>query len=276
METNGPCAALAPSQRLLRRLDDSRTAEALERLLDRLDLVAFALEAADGFLRRGEQLTDNIHDALQEVAAPSVDTAAVWVEQLPQLVAAATKLTPVPTSPAVTRFLASGFLERLAAPATLTALQQLLDHLPVLAFVLESFDGLLRRGEELTENVAESLHEACRLTLPFEAKTLQQILNGVPKVIDAVTALIHTGLFDPEVVAVLVEVGRQMAGPYNEAKYRPDSPVGPWGLFKALRDPDVQRALGVGLYIVKRYGQTFNRSEVSPPPAHPLRTANDA
>lgn len=275
METNGPCATLAPSQRLLRRLDDPRTAEALERLLDRLDLVAFAVEAADGFLRRGEQLTENIHDALQEAAAPAGDTAA-WAEQLPQLVAAATKLAPVLTSPALTRFLASGLLGRLAAPATLTALQQLLDHLPLLAFVLESFDGLLRHGEELTENVAESLHEARKLTLPLEAKTLQQMLEGVPKVIDAVTALIHAGLFDPEVVAVLVEVGRQMAGPYNEAKYRPDSPVGPWGLFKALRDPDVQRALGVGLYIVKRYGQTFNRSEVSPPPAHPLRTDTGA
>jgi exonuclease VII small subunit len=258
-------------------LDDPRTAEALERLLERLDLVAFAVEAADGFLRRGEQLTDNIHDALQEAttAAPAVDTAA-WTEQLPQLVPILTKLSQVLTSPAFTRLLGSGLFERLAAPATLTALQQLLDHLPLLAFVVESFDGLLRRGEELTENVAESLHEARRLTLPFEAKTLQQILNGVPKVIDAVTALIHAGLFDPEVVAVLVEVGRQMAGPYNEAKYRPDSPVGPWGLFKALRDPDVQRALGVGLYIVKRYGQTFNRSEVSPPPAHPMRTANGA
>ncbi|MCS6865904.1 MAG: DUF1641 domain-containing protein [Gemmataceae bacterium] len=265
METNGHTATLSPSQRLLQRLDDPQTAAALERLLDRLDWLAFVVEATDGFLRRGEQLTDNIHDALSEVTQPLAATDS-WAEQIPQLVTAVTKLAPVLTSPALTRLIEAGLLERLAAPTTLAALHQLLDQLPLLAFGAASIDGFLRRGEELTENVAESLQEVRVFQWPLEAKKLQQVLSSVPKVIDAVTALINAGLFDPEVVAVLVEVGRQLAGPYREAKHRPDQPVGPWGLFKALRDPDVQRALGVGLYIVKRYGQTFNRSEVSPPP----------
>lgn len=65
---------------------------------------------------------------------------------------------------------------------------------------------------------------------------------------------------------MLVEVGKQAAGPYNEAKQLSDNPVGPWGMFKALRDPDVHRAMGVGLQIVMWYRQTFNRSDVSLPP----------
>jgi uncharacterized protein YjgD (DUF1641 family) len=267
MNTNGHPPGLGSSQRLLRRLDDPRTAEALERLLDRLDLLAFAVDAADEFLRRGEQIADNVSDALQEAkaAAPTFDVSPV-TSKLPQLAAAGAKLADVTASPAFSRLLDSGLLDRLAAPETLASLHNLLDKLPLLSFAAEAVDGFLRRGEELAENVADSLQEARRFTPPMDSQKFQQVLAGLPKVIDAVTALINAGLFDPEVVAVLVEVGKQAAGPYREAKRLPDNPVGPWGMFKALRDPDIQRALGVGLHIVKRYGQTFNRSEVSPPP----------
>lgn len=267
MDSNGHPSVLAPSQRLLRRLDDPRTADALERLLDRLDLLTFAVDATDGFLRRGEQLADNVHDALLEAkaAAPEFDPSALS-GKLPQLAAAGAKLADVTASPAFVRLLDSGLLDRLAAPETIAGIQNLLDKLPLLSFAADAVDGFLKRGEELAENVADSLQEARHFNPPIDPQKLQQVMTGLPKVIDALTAVINAGLFDPEVIAVLVEVGKQAAGPYNEAKRLPDNPVGPWGMFKALRDPDVQRAVGVGLHIVKRYGQTFNRSEVSPPP----------
>lgn len=74
------------------------------------------------------------------------------------------------------------------------------------------------------------------------------------------------GLFDADVVTVLAEVGKQAAGPYNEAKGLPDHPVGLWGLLKGLREPEVQRAVGVGLHIVRRFGQSFNRPGNTPAP----------
>ncbi|QJW94970.1 DUF1641 domain-containing protein [Frigoriglobus tundricola] len=268
MDTNGHAATPPPSHQLLRRLDDPKTAATLERLLDRLDVLAFAVEATDSLLRRGEQLTDNIGDVLREAkdAGPGVDGAAL-AGKLPQLATAGAKLADVTASPAFARLLDSGLLDRLADPATLAALTALIDRLPLLAFGASALDGLLRRGEELADNVADSLQDARQFVPPIDPLKLQEAAVGLPKVIDAVTALINAGLFDPEVVAVLVEVGKQAAGPYREAKQMPDHLVGMWGLVRAMRDPDVQRALGVGLYIAKRYGQTFNRSEVSPPPA---------
>lgn len=268
MDTNGHAAPTTPSLRLLRRLDDPQTAATLDRLLDRLDMLAFAVEATDSFLRRGEELTDNIGEAIREAkgASPSVDGAAL-AGKLPQLATAGAKLADVTASPAFAKLLDSGLLDRLADPSTLASLTTLLDKLPLLAFGATALNGFLRRGEELADNVADSLQEAKGFVLPIDPHKLQQAAAGLPKVIDAVTALINAGLFDPGVVAVLVEVGKQAAGPYQEAKRMPDHPVGRWGMFKALGDPDVQRALGVGLHIVKRYGQTFNRSDVSPPPA---------
>lgn len=268
MDTNGHPSADAPSVRLLRRLDDTKTAAAIERLLDRLDLLTFAVDAADGFLRRGEQLADNIGDALQEArgTAPTVDAAGL-AERIPQLTAAGAKLADATTSPAFHQLLDSGLLDRLAAPETLSAIQTLLDKLPLLAFTATAVEGFLHRGEELADNFAEGVREVRNITSPIEPVKLHQVISVLPKVMDAVTSLITAGLFDPEVVAVLVEVGKQAAGPYHEAKQSSDRLVGRWGMFKALGDPDVQRALGVGLYIVKRFGQTFNRTDISPPPA---------
>jgi hypothetical protein len=267
MDTNGHPVAVTPSQQLLRRLDDPSTAAALDRLLDRLDLLALAVDATDEFLRRGDQLTDNIREALSDAsaAAPDVDGQAL-ADKLPQLASAGAKLADLSASPAFNRLLDSGLLDRLAAPATLASLQTLLDKLPLLAFAATAVEGFLQRGEELTDNVADSLREAEHFTAPLDPEKLRQVAAGLPKMIDTMMALHDVGLFDRDVVAVLAEVGKQAAGPYREAKRLPDQPVGLWGLFRALRDPDVQRALGVGLHIVKRFGQTFNRPELSPPP----------
>jgi uncharacterized protein YjgD (DUF1641 family) len=48
---------------------------------------------------------------------------------------------------------------------------------------------------------------------------------------------------------VVSQLAVALAAP-GEAK-----PVGTWGMMKALRDPDVQRALGFGLAIARRFGQ---------------------
>ena len=53
MGPNTP-APLSPQEQLQARLSDPRTIGALNRLPDRLDLIAFSVEKMDGFLRRGE------------------------------------------------------------------------------------------------------------------------------------------------------------------------------------------------------------------------------
>lgn len=271
METNGTTHTVdAINQRLLDQLNHPRTIEAMSRLLERLELAAFALEAADGLLRRGEQIADNLSEAIGEAKEAAAGTAPVdtveLAQRLPQLIAAGVKLIELGSSPAIMRLLQSDLLDRLTHPETLAALESLVDKLPLLAFAASAAEGLLQRGEELLENTAESINEVKHVLHRIDPRRIKQALSGLPKVVDAGIALINAGLFDPEVVSVLVEVGKQAAGPYREAKHLPDRPVSTWQLLRAAFDPDIRRALGVGMHIVKRYGQTFNRSEISPPP----------
>ena len=220
-----------PRVRLVERLSDPLTVSTLNRLLDRLDVLASVVDSA----------------------ASRTDAPAV---------------APEPPA-ALARLVETGLADRLAEPKTQQALATLLDKLPTLNFAVEAFEGFLQRGELMAGNLGELLGELKNVEPPLSVDRLQDALAGLPKVVDAGLALIKSGLFDPEVVAVLVEVGHQAAGPYREAKNLPDRPLGPIGLFRSLLDPDIQRAFGVGIHIVKRYGQTFNRSEVSPPPSKP-------
>jgi uncharacterized protein YjgD (DUF1641 family) len=261
MDGEGRTTLDSPQQQLLKRLDDPRTVAGLERLLDRVDLLAFAAEAGDEFLRRGEQIADNIGESLQEVkaAAPAANGSAI-AGKLPQLASAGARLADAASSPTIARLLDSGLLDRLAEPDTIAALQTLLDKLPLFAFAATATEGLLKRGEELTDNVADTLREALNATLPAELGKLREMMASASKLIDAGNVLIAAGIFRPETVEVLAEVGQQLAASYDETKHMPEHRVGIWGALKALRDPDVQRTAGIGVHVLKRFGQTFSRT----------------
>ena len=57
MSTNGVASS---AEQLHDRLNDPKTADALNRLLDRLDVVAFAAESMEGFISRGEVIADSV------------------------------------------------------------------------------------------------------------------------------------------------------------------------------------------------------------------------
>jgi exonuclease VII small subunit len=111
---------MPPSQRLLEQLNNPRTIETMSRLLERLELAAFALEAADGLLRRGEQIADNLSEAIgeaKEAVSPAQLNAVELAQRLPQLLAAGVKLIELASSPAVMRLLQSDLFDRLTQTA---------------------------------------------------------------------------------------------------------------------------------------------------------------
>ena len=61
-------SAAAPSaDQLLERLNDPKVAEGLNRLLDQLDIVSFAVESLEGFISRGEIITDSVASGIREM-----------------------------------------------------------------------------------------------------------------------------------------------------------------------------------------------------------------
>lgn len=83
-----PNSQLAPSalDPVLSRLDDPRVAEALGDLLDHADLLAILVVGLDGLLRRGDQISGALGDALGELrgAAAGAPQALVGLD-LPKL-----------------------------------------------------------------------------------------------------------------------------------------------------------------------------------------------
>ena len=57
MSTNGVASS---AEQLHDRLNDPKVADGLNRLLDRLDIVSFAVESMDGFIKRGEVIADSV------------------------------------------------------------------------------------------------------------------------------------------------------------------------------------------------------------------------
>lgn len=265
--------AMSPQERLQARLADPATIDSLNRLLDRADLLAFALEAADGFLRRSDTVIDSVSESVQEVKkAAQLSDAATLLESLPKLARTGTELAEVTQTPAFGNVLHSGLLERLGDPRTLRLLQTLFDKLETAVFLLEAVDGFLRRGDEIAESAAGLVGELRNANVdigdlkqiaertPKIVEALGQLtetraLDRVPDLVNALQVLAKSGMLDPQVVSVLGDVGRRLAGAYDEVTAAPVAPVGSFGALKALGEPEIQRGLGLLLAVARRFGR---------------------
>jgi hypothetical protein len=63
----GEMTELSPADAVRQRLDDPRVAEALNSLLDHADLLAVIVAGLDGFVRRGDDITENLTSAIGEL-----------------------------------------------------------------------------------------------------------------------------------------------------------------------------------------------------------------
>lgn len=265
-----PTPPTAAQEQLLARLSDERTVDALNRLIDRLDVLAFAVEALDGLLRRADTVTESVADSLGDLRKLGEASGAGGIaEQLPKLARAGTKVATVATSPAFERLLASGLIDKLGDPKTIEDVEGLLNRLGLATFILDALDGWLRRGDEFATSMAEATADL-RKTMPdFDTQKIAAATKHLPDIIDALDSLppvvgagktlIASGMLDPKVVSVLGDWGRSAVQALDEAK-RDQSPpraMGVFALMKALKDPDVARALDFGLRAAKSFGRTL-------------------
>lgn len=268
---------------LLARLEEPRTAEALNRLLDHAELLAFSVTALDGLLRRGEQIADNMASGVQELRRSmpetmDVDTAQLLTlaKQLPQIVEVTNRLLEVSARPEF-----DATLTMLSSPQTLTSLNRLLSHMDMLVFMIDSLDALLRRGEDFTENVRTSLRDVAA-TIPPDTDVislldtftrflpyLPRLVVVAPKFIEIIErlepfvassefdALLASGVFHPASVSMVGRAGDAFVESYEESR-RTNQRLGAFGLLRALGDPDVQRAAALVVAFGRRFGQSVH------------------
>ncbi|MDX2183893.1 MAG: DUF1641 domain-containing protein [Gemmatimonadaceae bacterium] len=245
-------------EQLLARLADPQTAESLNRLLDRMEVIVFAADALDGFLRRADIIADNVSDSVGDLRTLMTESGTgELMSKLPQLAKAGAQVADLSATPAVQRLLTSGLIEQLGDPKTLDTLRALIAKLEVAAFALESVDGVLRRGEEIAEGVAEGVSDLRKAGADIDMAQVRKTLASLPTLVQAGNELVASGILDPAVVSQLAEVGHTFAAAYTSAKETHPQQLSTLGLAMKLRDPDVNRALNFALRLAKAFGQNL-------------------
>ena len=286
--SNGAPLATGAADRLRQRLDDPATAAALNEILDRLDVIALSVNSLDGLLRRGDVIIENARDSvndLRESSPKNLDlekTLTQLGQSLPGVLDSLPELSR--SLPQLTRLAA-----RLNEPETSAAIDTVLDNAAVLALAAQSADGLLKRSDVIIENVAGSVRDVVgsdsaanvatfeqslqmlaqlRDALPALVQILPRLTRTLPRLLDVTEqlevilnspefgALMGSGVFAPKTVGIVGEAGKAVVEVYDEQMAKA-TPAGRMDLFRALGDPDVQRALGFMIEFARRFGRHF-------------------
>lgn len=245
-------------EQLLARLSDPQTVESLNKLLDRMDVIVFAVEALDGFLSRADTIADNVSDSMGDLRTLMTESGTGGLmEKLPQLARAGAQVADISATPAFQRLAASGLIDQLGEPKTIETLRALISKLEMAAFALESVDGFLRRGDEIAEGIAEGANDLRGAGATIDMVEVRKTLSSLPKLVQAGNELVASGFLDPLVVGQLAEVGHTFAKAYESAKVTHPKQLGTIGLAMKLRDPDVNRAFNFALRLAKAFGQNL-------------------
>lgn len=271
-------------EQLLDRLNEPRTLEALNRLLDHAELLAFSAASLDGLVRRSEVIVENVTATVAEVrealpATPEIDTAALarLLHDLPRLLELTNRLTALTATPEF-----EALLNLLGNPSTMTSLQRLLQHAELLAYLMEALDALIRRSDTIVDSVNVLLRDIAAGT-PGASDSLLTLIemlhrhrDYVPRLIAVVPqftelveqigpfvaseefrTLLTSGVFDPDTVTLVGRAGDAFVATYNEDR-QAQRRLGPVGLVRALYDPDVQRIAALLVDFARRFGKSLN------------------
>lgn len=246
---------------LIERLNEPRTVEALNRLLDHAELLAFSAASLDGFIRRSEVIADNLAAGVQElrqtlpaVAAPSGEQLGRLMQQLPQLIETTNRLAEMTTKPEF-----QALLTMLGNPTTLNALNNLLSHADLISYLISALDSFLQRGELIADNLRDGFRELGKAMPEGSAglintmQTLSTAMPYVPQIVEVLPKLIEILTQIEPYIPRLVAVAPQFVDIIEELEPFVASPE-----FDALLDSGVFHADTVSL--VGRAGDAFVES----------------
>lgn len=123
-----------------------------------------------------------------------------------------------------------------------------------LGAAVDTLDSLAARvqasGIDVDERLRILLRAVERLTSPEAIATLEAAFDQM----HGLRGLLGSGVLDPGPVAIVAKAGQALAASATRAPER----AGMFGALRALREPDVQRALGFLLDVARRFGATLD------------------
>ncbi len=143
--------------------------------------------------------------------------------------------------------------ERVTRPETLAHLHEALD-------LLDSVPGLIAIAGDTFDELA---NEAAARGIPLDqiVPELRRALQGMWQLLtsDQVKQLLDSDLLLPGALAALGTAARAMAA----AARAPETRVGLFGTLSALREPEVQRAVGFAVDTARRFGTNVDQLPLS-------------
>lgn len=246
------------TSKLQERLADAGTVDNLLQILDKLEVAAFALNAADGFLKRGEEIADNVADTISDAKLSTslkADDLQEGLALLPDLIKLGAIARDLLNDPQI-----RGLLDLLREPGNAQALRSLLQNAELIAFGLEALKGFLGRSEEVIENVTQGVGEARQAAegLKGMANRLPEMMETLPLLADTTQQLKESGVFEKKPVEVVGKAGRAAAHAYNQTIHEDKTDVGVLQLMTAMRDPDIKSAVSFAYHMAQHFGRQIN------------------
>jgi uncharacterized protein YjgD (DUF1641 family) len=145
--------------------------------------------------------------------------------------------------------------------ATLDEVSLLKDRAPaLLAMITDTLDQKIAQGREsgidMDERLRVILHVAERLTTPAALRMAESLVDNLP----ALEGFLSSGVLAAGPVEVVSKAGAALA----DVELARPRPVGAWGAFRAMGDPDIQRALGFALAFARIFGKSLEPSVEGP------------
>lgn len=206
------------------RLNQPEMAYALNRLLDRIDSLEQAVTTLTATVGQAPGMIamagDMLDEGYRKAAAAGIDLEERALGGL-------------------------ALLNRLTEPQVIAQLQQLL-------VMAEQAPGLLAMaGDMMDEAYRNAANAGVDIELMLSKGATAAVKFSEVVASDSFDALLESGMIEPDTLEVLGSLGKAL----RVSRATSPKPVGPLGMFSALRDPDVQKSLGFLLTFAKEFGK---------------------
>lgn len=151
--------------------------------------------------------------------------------------------------------------ERLNDPTVAASLVTLLDNAELLSTLVLGLAGFVERGDVIMDSVAEAMGEFKRaggLTRPEGAPSLAElgtVAGELSQAAPLVSQVVSSAMASPETIDLLSMVSVAATEGTENARRNGTRVTGVFSAAKSLRDPDVQRGLGLVIEIARSLGR---------------------
>lgn len=171
----------------------------------------------------------------------------------------------------------ASLVERLEDPRVAAGLQNLLDHVDLLAVLVIGLDGFIGRseviGDALIDGVSDlrAVADEARPSEPIDVSSIVASLVAMSKALPKLTPTLTRvadedligGMLDSGIISAdsLVHVGMLATAVNEGANQATAEPIeirGALSMYRQLKDPDIARGLGYTLSILKAVGRQLD------------------